>query len=127
MKKKIVVLGVSSLILLSSAIPVSANNPDPYVSTNAYIGYAPGSSTLIKGKAYASTSNPNMTQLNIAGAYYQNGVKKENGSNSTTTKDSEVAWYSSNYSATVPASVQAASRTYYNGGSYAQDFDSYTW
>ena len=126
MKKKIVVFGVSSLILLSSVMPVSAAT-DPYVSTNAYIGYAPGSSTLIKGKAYASTSNPNMTQLNIAGAYYQNGVKKENGSNSTTTKDYEVAWYSGNYSATVPASVQAASRTYYNGGSYDQDYDSYNW
>ena len=126
MKKKLVVLGVSSLILLSSVAPVFAAT-DPNVSTNAYIDYVVGSSTLIKGKAYAITTNPNMTQLNVAGAYYQNNVKKESGSGSTTKKGTYAEWYSGNYSATVPATVEAASRTYYNGGSYDQDYASYTW
>ncbi|SDX79958.1 hypothetical protein [Paenibacillus sp. CF384] len=123
------ILTVLGTVFVTSVLPASAAI-DPNVSTNAYINYSQSSSTYVRGKAYAVTTNSNMQSLNVNGVFSQGGVQKESGVGSTTTIGSEAAWYTKDltYKANVSCSLSVASRTYYkNGTSSDQSYSNTTW
>jgi len=129
MKKKL--LGSLAAVMVLAAvvmIPVSAA-PDPNASTTAYIDWSVNYSNKVRGKAYAITSNPIMTQINVAGSFLQGSTVKESGTGSSTSRNVEASWFTKDgvYADTNSYTLNAASRTYYSGGSYDQQYDSTTW
>ncbi|CAM3650060.1 hypothetical protein COLU111180_01250 [Cohnella lubricantis] len=120
----------TALIILgtATAIPVFAA-VDPYAETVAYIDWSVNYSNKVRGKAYAITSNPSMTKINVTASFYQDGTKKESGTGSTTNLNQEAYWLTKDgvYDETNSYSMDVASRTYYSGGSYDQQYASTTW
>lgn len=129
MKKKM--FGTLAAMMMMTAvimIPVSAA-PDPNASTTAYIDWSVYYSNKVRGKAFAMTSNPIMTQINVAGSFLQGSTLKESGTGSTNSRNTEASWFTKDgvYADTNSYTLNAASRTYYAGGSYDQQYDSTTW
>lgn len=130
--KKTAIVSLSAALFFAIAIPSFAKDidtPDPYVNTNAYIGESLKYDGIVRGKSYAMTSNSNMTKLTVQGTFYQSGTKKESGSSSTTTKNYETDWSTKDgvYSDSGSYTLNTASRTYFSGGKYAQDYASDSW
>lgn len=127
MKKRVAFLLVGVLCLAFASTANAA--VDPYVYTDAFIGESQYYEGKIRGKSYALTSNPNMTKLNVHGVFYSSGTKVEEGIGSTTLKNEEAYWFTKDGVYNVRGSylLNTASRTYYNGGSYDQDYASDTW
>ncbi|GFN29827.1 hypothetical protein [Paenibacillus xylaniclasticus] len=127
MKKKLL-CSATALTILGAAVvlPVFAANPDPNASTNAYISWSQNYSNKVRGKAYASTSNPKMTKINVSGSFYQGSTLKESGTGTATSVGTEASWYTKDgvYADTNSYTLNAASRTYYSGGSYDQHYAS---
>ncbi|GAC41765.1 hypothetical protein [Paenibacillus popilliae] len=117
MTRKITVLCVATALCLGTAMSVSATTckKDPKAFTDAYIDYVVGDDEKVKGKAYARTGNANMKKISVFGTFYQGNVKKEQGSNSTTTHN-ETAWYTREYDSSGSYSLNSVSRTYYKDG-----------
>ncbi|PZD93230.1 hypothetical protein DNH61_24610 [Paenibacillus sambharensis] len=129
MKKKLIVSVVTAIALVGAALPAFAA-VDPDVTTNAYIDYSQGSTTYVRGKSYARTTNTKMTKLNVQGVFStSSGSQLESAVVSTTTKGEEAAWYTKDktYSAKGSYKLNTTSRTYYSGGSYDQDYASTSW
>lgn len=130
--KKTAIVSLTAALFWAVTIPSFAEDidtPDPNVDTNAYIGSSQSYDGKVRGKSYATTSNTKMTKLTVQGTFYQSGNKKESGSSSTTKRNSEATWYTKDgvYSDSGSYSLNTASRTYFSGGKYAQDYASDSW
>ena len=127
-KMKLSLIGLALAAIVVAAIPTSAES-DPYAETVAFIDWSVYHPNKVRGKAYASTTNPKMTKINVQGSFYQGSTLKESGVASQTIIGYEAAWYTADgvYADTNSYTLNAASRTYYNGGSYDQQYDSYSW
>jgi len=130
--KKVTLAAAATSLFLAIAIPTFAadiNTPDPNVTTDAFIGTSQYYPNTVRGKSYALTSNTKMTSLNVQGTFYQSGSQKETGTATTSSRNTEAAWYTKDgvYSNKGSYTLNTASRTYFSGGKYAQDYASDSW
>ncbi len=129
MKKKMGIAVIVVGLAVVSAIPVFAAT-DSSASTSAYIGYSQQSSSYVRGKAYARSTNSKFQSINVSATFYQGSTKKESGTGTTTTKGDEATWYTkdSTYSSSNSYTLNSASRTYYTDGTSSdQSYATGTW
>ncbi|MNJ46149.1 hypothetical protein D3C77_412730 [compost metagenome] len=130
--KKVTLATVATSLFLAIAIPTFAadiDTPDPNAQTAAFIGSSQYYANTVRGKSYALTSNTKMTSLNVQGTFYQSGSQKETGTGTTSSRNTEASWYTKDgvYSNKGSYTLNTASRTYFSGGKYAQNYASDSW